>query len=278
MLNELEPIFCEDLLKDIDNQLYKIMENINMDEWNKPTIYPNWKVKDIFSHIIDTSIRRLSNGWNNSDINKRKIKVDTYKDLVTLIERSADEWVEATKRISPQILLLLFSIIKDKLYDFMKKQNHFDDSRVSVLWAGETKSKVWFDYGREYTEHWLHQQQIRDALNICPLDDKKYLNAVLEILIRCLPVTYENINRPIGTVLKIETVGSFVKEYYLVKNEKWNLYNGKNEKADATIIVDNLMLSKMLSRIIKEENIKYKIVGNDIELAKEIEKAKALMV
>ncbi len=87
MLNELEPIFCEDLLKDIDNQLFKIMENINMDEWNKPTIYPNWKVKDIFSHIIDTSIRRLSNGWDNSDINKRKIKVDTYKDLVTFIEK-----------------------------------------------------------------------------------------------------------------------------------------------------------------------------------------------
>jgi hypothetical protein len=172
---------------------------------------------------------------------------------------------------------LLFSIIKDELYKYIKEQNYFDDSRFSVLWAGESKSKNWFDYGREYTEHWIHQQQIRDALNINPLDNEKYLNAVLEILIRCLPVTYENIDRPLGTKLKIETTGSFFKEYYLIKDEKWNLYRGSNESVDTAIMIDNLILCKMLSKIIKEEEINYKIIGKDIELAKEIEKAKALM-
>jgi hypothetical protein len=278
MLKELEPIFCEDLLKDIDDKLYEIMKNIKIEDWNRSTIYPNWKIKDIFSHIIDTSIRRLSNGRDGFNREDRKIKIDTYKDLVLFIEKFADEWVEATKRISPQVLLSIFLIVKDELYEYIKKQNHFDEARASVLWAGEIKSKIWFDYGREYTEHWIHQQQIRDALNIHPLDGKIYLEAVLEILIRCLPVTYSNINRPAGTRLKIETIGAFSKEYYLINDDgKWNLYTGKDETADITIIIDSLILCKMLSRIIKQEEIQYKIIGSDIELGKEIEKGKALM-
>jgi hypothetical protein len=277
MLNELKPLFCEDLLKNIDNQLYEIMKNTKTEDWDKPTIYPNWNVKDIFSHIIDTSISRLSNGRDNFHGKNSTINITAYKDLVALIEKSADEWVEATKRISPQVLVLLFSIIKNELYEFIRKQDHFDDSRVSVLWAGESTSKLWFDYGREYTEHWLHQQQIRDALNLCPLDDATYLSAVLEILIRCLPAAYENVSRPTGSTLKIETTGSVVKEYYLIKKEKWNLYSGKNEGADAAITIDSLILCKMLSRIIRREDIHYKITGTDRELAKEIEKATAVM-
>ena len=33
-----------------------------------------------------------------------------------------------------------------------------------VSWAGEQASENWMDTGREYTEHWHHQMQIRDAV------------------------------------------------------------------------------------------------------------------
>ena len=34
----------------------------------------------------------------------------------------------------------------------------------NVAWAGEQTSPNWFDIGREYTERWHHQQQIREAV------------------------------------------------------------------------------------------------------------------
>jgi hypothetical protein len=276
-LKELDPVFCEDLLKEIDDKLFDIMKNIPLDDWNTTTLYPDWKVKDIFSHILDTSIRRLSDQRDMYHDTNKVVQITSYQDLVEFIEKLADEWAAITRRISPQVLLSLFSLIKNELYVFMKNMKPFDDAAISVAWAGEKKSKIWFDNAREYSEHWIHQEQIRDALNIEPLDNSRYLMPVLETLIRCLPVAYSNIHKDNGTTVQIKTTGSVISEYYLEKNEeKWELYIGSCINPNSFIIVDSFQFCKMLSRIIEPNTLKYEIFG-DKELGRNIEKAIALM-
>jgi hypothetical protein len=34
-----------------------------------------------------------------------------------------------------------------------------------VSWAGPDTSPAWLDIARDYTEFWVHQQQIRDAVD-----------------------------------------------------------------------------------------------------------------
>lgn len=276
-MKELDPLFCEDLLKEIDDQLFDIMKSIPLNDWNTTTLYPNWKVKDIFSHIIDTSIRKLSSQRDMYHDSSKVVHIASYIDLVEFIEKLADEWANTTQRISPQVLLFLFSVIKNELYVFMKSMKPFDDALISVAWAGEEKSKVWFDNAREYTEHWIHHEQIRDALKIEPLDNSRYLNPVLETFIRCLPVAYSNIHKDNGTTVQIKTTGSVVAEYFLEKNEaEWKLYVGNCINPNSIVIVDSFQFCRMLSRISASNKVKYEIVG-DNELGRNIEKAIALM-
>ena len=58
-----------------------------------------------------------------------------------------------------------------------------------VAWADESKSENWFDIGREYTEWWHHQAQIRDAVRAQALAGREWLHPVLksssQALARC---------------------------------------------------------------------------------------------
>lgn len=40
-----------------------------------------------------------------------------------------------------------------------------------MSWAGEDGDAGWLDIGREFTEQWHHQMQIRDAVGAAPLPD-----------------------------------------------------------------------------------------------------------
>ena len=276
-LKELEPLICEELLREIDDQLVMILKQKSMEDWNKSTLYPTWKVKDVFSHILDTSIRKLSEQRDCHKDSTKKGPITSYKELVSFIESLADEWTNTTRRISPKVLLTLFDAIRIELYEFMKSLDPFCDALYSVAWAGEEKSKVWFDNAREYTEHWLHQQQIREALNYKSLDEPKYLKPVLETFLRCLLVTFKNLERPYGTIIKIQTIGSVKQDYYVRKDEfGWKIYIELDCEPNSEIRIDSLLLCRMLSKIAEGKEIKFEIHG-DMELGEEIRNATALM-
>lgn len=107
-MRQIQPLFCEDLLREIDDLLLEIMEDISADDWERKTLYPNWKVRDIFSHIIDTSIRKLSNQRDKYFDKSSEPNFKSYDELINYIENMADNWAIVTRRISPQILLSIF--------------------------------------------------------------------------------------------------------------------------------------------------------------------------
>ena len=231
MFQVLRPIFTNELLKDCDEQLYLLLLNVSPNDWVRIAAYGDWTVKDVFSHLVDVSMRRLSSGrdkfWLPLDA-----PIISYHELVEYIDRLADEWVLATRLVSPRILLELYGKLKDDLYDYLLGCDPFAEG-IPVAWAGEDRSANWFDQAREYTEHWIHQQQIRSALSLPPLSGQKHWEAVLDISVRCLPAAYQNVCLSKGTVLGITVTDEVCKEYYLVREESdWKLYTGKDEKTD----------------------------------------------
>ena len=79
-----------------------------------------------------------------------------------------------------------------------------------MLWAGESRSEVWFDCARDITEHWHHQQQIQEATGTASLITREYYPyypTVLSVLIRWVPVAYFKVGAPAGTAVRL-TAGS----------------------------------------------------------------------
>ena len=62
------------------------------------------------------------------------------------------------------------------------RQSRSDRDRWPIDWAGPEPAPIWLHVAREYTERWVHQQHIRDAVGRPGLNERRWLGPVLESL------------------------------------------------------------------------------------------------
>lgn len=100
-------------------------------------------------------------------------------------------WTNATKRLSPQILIQLLDISGKQYIQHLQGLNPFDKAVFSVAWAGQEVSQNWFHIAREYTEKFIHQQQIRDAVNKSAIMTRKLYYPLLDTFMYALPYIFQ---------------------------------------------------------------------------------------
>jgi hypothetical protein len=114
--------------------------------------------------------------------------------------------VEASRQIPPTLLpdLLLASgrRLDDSLADVdMEAQG------VPVAWIGSGPPPIWVDVAREYTDRWVHHQQIRDAVGLPGLKGREWMHPVLQTFMLALPRAYEGVPALDGTTVRIVVSG-----------------------------------------------------------------------
>ena len=168
-----EIIEVRHLFPELYSELIELLQNLSPDEWNNSTSSSKWTVKDIVAHLVDTDLRRISFQRDHliPPIYSRQIEND--KQLGEYINYLNNTWVEVSKRLSPGVLIDLLKYIKIEMPKLLNSLNMDDEALFGVSWAGEKKSKSWFDIAREYIEKWYHQQQIREAVGKPLLSDEK---------------------------------------------------------------------------------------------------------
>ena len=114
------------------------------------------------AHILDGNIRVLS-GLRDK-YQGEKPYINSYQALLDYLNYLNAEWVKAMKRVSPEMLIDLLKHTGEPYFKYYVSLNPFENAVYSVAWAGESESKNWMHIAREYTEKFLHQQQIRDAV------------------------------------------------------------------------------------------------------------------
>jgi hypothetical protein len=151
-----------------------------------------------------------------------------------LINGLNHEWVAATRRLSPQVLTELFELASRDLADFFEARPLDAPALFAVSWAGEETSAGWFDIGREFTELWHHQMQIRLAVGAAPLAEARYLRAVLDISMRALPHVYRDVSAEEGTTIAFSIEGPAGGSWTLTREaDRWTLWAGAFNRADA---------------------------------------------
>jgi hypothetical protein len=212
-IKKLQIIDVVSLFPKINKSLIDLLTNLKKSDWNKPTVLPNRSVKDLASHILDCSLRRLSMSRDNYRITPLKIK--TYKDLVKYIQKLNKTGIEFFKGLSPTILISLLKTSENWVYKYFKTLPLKGSAKFSVAWAGEEKSLNWFDIAREYTEKWHHQMQIRIALNkINIINTRKLFYPVINTFMRGLPHAYRNVKAKNKTGIEINIKGKTKNKNY----------------------------------------------------------------
>ena len=216
---ELPPILTAHLFPKIEEMLIALLRSLAPDDWERQTIAPKWKVKDVAAHLLDTQLRKLS------------IARDGYlppgppvTDLVAFIDRLNQEGVMLYRRLSPPVLISLMELASRQSAEYHISLDPFSPALFSVSWAGEAVSLNWFDTAREFTERWHHQQQIRLAVGRPGIETRELYHPVLDCFLRALPYTYRDAPAETGTVLQFEISGDCGGTWWLYRDgNSWRL-------------------------------------------------------
>nr|WP_299341531.1 maleylpyruvate isomerase N-terminal domain-containing protein [Allomuricauda sp.] len=224
------PIDTRPLFKPLDKKLIELLKSLEADDWNKQTVAKDWKVKDVVSHIIDTKLRTLSM-QRDKYFGEKAPEINSYGDLVAFINKLNADWIQASKRFSPEVLIFLLESIGDSTADYYNSLDPWDEAIFAVDWAGESKSYNWMHLAREYTEYWHHQQQIRDAVGQQGIMTKTFFHPFMDTFFQALPHTFKDVEAEPGTLVEVHITSDIGGTWYLQKLEgDWQLV----EKADNT--------------------------------------------
>ncbi|PZX46325.1 maleylpyruvate isomerase N-terminal domain-containing protein [Algoriphagus chordae] len=270
-MKKAEQIDVVALMSELDTLLFKLLEGLSADDWDKQTIAPKWKVKDVAVHLLDGNLRTLSM-LRDDYYGEKPENINSYQDLIDFLNRLNADWVKATKRLSPKVIIDLIKSSGKEYCDFLATLNLNDKAEFSVAWAGENESKNWFHIAREYTEKWHHQQQIR--LAVCDeqklLDEKWYL-PFLDTSVRALPHHYRNVKGAAKDLIKFTFIGKTEKSWFLYYDNGWALFASTNQEPNCEVkIRDNYAWKIFTKAINREEAIENSEIIGDIKLGEKI--------
>ncbi|NOT58839.1 MAG: maleylpyruvate isomerase family protein [Acidobacteria bacterium] len=248
-MKSLEPIITAHLFPQLDEQLVVLLRSLNADEWNAPTIVPNWRVKDIAAHLLDTALRRLSLARDGYFA-----EAPTDGDFVGFINRLNHEGVTVYRRLSPSVLIALMEVATRECAEHFASLNPFGKAVFAVSWAGESESLNWFDIAREFTERWHHQQQIRLAVNREGIMTREFYFPVLDAFMRALPFHYRNVTAVSGTLLRFDVTGEGGGSWTLFREgEQWRLIKDASENLVAHITIPPEIAWRIFTKGLSQE-------------------------
>jgi len=245
--SELAPILCAPLLREVDQKLIELLRSLSPGEWELQTVAPQWRVRDVAAHLLDTALRKLSLARDSCFV--ETVSIPTPRDLVELIDRLNREGVAVYRRLSPQVLISMMEVACAQSADYHESLDPFAPALFPVTWAGDLSSPNWFDTARELTERWHHQQQIRLATNRPGIMTRELHHPVLDCFLRALPHLYRQVAAAEGTVVAVEITGDCGGEWLLTRGpHEWSLVSHSEACPDARVTIPQELAWRLFTR------------------------------
>ncbi len=259
MTKQLIPVDVVHLLPALDEKLITLLESLTDEEWQKQTIAKLWTVKDVAAHLLDGNVRipsMLRDGYFGE-----KADVQTYEELVQFLNRLNADWVKAMKRVSPKMLIYLHKATGNLFSDYYASLDPFEKSGFPVDWAGEKESKNWMHIAREYTEKWLHQQQIRDAVGKPGLMTREFFYPFINTLMFALPYTFRNAVAEESAMVKMNISGTIGGSWFVKRVEaQWQLVKEEDTSPTSEITIDPDTSWKLFSKSLRRADVMDKVI------------------
>ncbi len=254
MPEPLEPVDTRRLFRPVSSGLVALLRDLAAAHWERPTIAGDWLVRDVVAHLLDSTLRRLSFHRDGMRPPPPPHPIDSDRDFVGFINGLNAAWVAAARRLSPRVLTDLYERAGGEAADFFEAVPLDAPALFPVSWAGEDASAGWFDVGREFTELWHHQAQIRLAIGAADLDDPRYLAAVLDVAVRGLPHAFRSVPAEPGDTIALNIDGASGGRWTLARAAtRWTLSRGEPAAPVARIALSDDSAWKLLFNALSNE-------------------------
>lgn len=241
-MSPLAPCFTAQLFQPLHAELLKLLKSFDAADWQRSTVAPKWTVKDIVAHLLDVDLRRIA-VYRDGHFAPADKPPTTEREIAAFVNRLNAEGVAFGTHLSPRVLIDLHAITGPWIAEHMAALDPHGKAVFAVSWAGEAESENWMDIGREYTERWHHQMQLRDATGRpLMLLEPQWMRPLLDLSVRALPHAYRSVDAAPGTSIAIEIGGATTGAWTLVRQAaSWQIVSGRSNRADATIrMTDNV--------------------------------------
>lgn len=263
-IHHVVPIEVKHLFPVLDEKLKDLLNSLSPEDWERYTIAKKWRVKDVAAHLLDGNLRTLSAARDKYHGDTPE-NIGGYSDLVNYLNNLNADWVQAFRRVSPQVLVELLEITGSQYAGYMNSLDPWAEAIYPVSWAGEEISANWFHIAREYTEKWIHQQHIRHAIGKeAELLEKELFHPFIATTMCGLPYTYHKVEVPTGTSVAVRVTG-IEDEWHINKtDEGWVLRKETRLEPDSRVTLDKDTAWKLFSKGISPEEAlpKATIKGN----------------
>jgi len=253
-MQAVEPVMVVDLFPQERRLLLELFAKLSEEDWQRPTVCAGWSVRDIGLHLLGDDIGYLArnrDGFSNPFFAGRDM--ERWESLVQSINEANELWVRAMQRVSPALLADLLELTGKQFYEYVASLDAMA-MNGTVSWAGPGAAPVWLDIAREYTERWLHQQQIRDAVHRPGLKERKFFHPVLDTFVRALPHTYRDVAVTDTTVVKLVVTGEAGDVWYVVGVANgWSLYKTVELQPVCAVTMDQETCWRLFTKGIDKE-------------------------
>jgi len=247
------PIDTRRLFRPVSTSLVVLLRGLRQEDWTCPTVAGQWVVRDVVAHMLDATLRRLSFHRDGMAPPPPPRAIESERDFVGFINDLNAQWIGSAKRLSPRVLTDLYERAASEAADWFESLPFDAPALFPVSWAGEDASAGWFDVGREFTELWHHQQQIRMAVGAASLADPRYLGAVIDVALRGLPHAFRNVPAESGQHIVIDIGGPSGGQWTLsYEAPRWTLFRGEPSSARARIRLTDETAWKVLFNALTE--------------------------
>lgn len=239
-----EPVQVLDLFPLERAALLELLSGLTSEEWERPTVCTGWSVKDVALHVLGGDLGNISGRrdgvWG--------LNPTPGESLGTFINRINEEWVQTARRLSTKVIVDLLAFAGPQLFDYFAT---LDLTALGgrVSWAGPGPAPVWLDVAREYTERWMHQQHIRDAVGKPGFTEDRFFAPVLATFVHALPHTFHDTDALPGTMVQLHIEGDAGGDWAVVRErDKWTLYAGAAEKPNARVDLDQSVAWRLFTK------------------------------
>lgn len=241
------------LFRPVSRNLVALLRALQPQDWGRPTVAGSWTVRDVVAHLLDSTLRRLSFHRDGMAPPPPSRAIASERDFVAFINDLNAQWIASSKRLSSRVLTDLYERASREVADWFEALPLKAPALFPVSWAGEQISEGWFDIGREFTELWHHQQQIRMAVGATGLADHRYLGAVIDIAMRGLPYAFRDVSADPGQSVVIEVTGNAGGRWTLVReHDRWRLWCGEAGAATTRLRLDDDAAWRLLFNALPE--------------------------
>lgn len=278
-MERLTPVYTAGLFPNLLAELVRLLRGLDEADWDRRTVAGEWRVRDVAAHLLDGDLRKLSWG-RDAPAPAGGRPALSYEEVMRLVQRANEAGVSYVGRLSTRVITDLLEVTGRWVADFVAALPPHEEALFPVAWAGEDRSENWMDTGREYTERWHHQMQIRDAVGAPGLLQRTWLHPLLDLSVRALPPAYAGVPAEPGTAVVLDVEAEGENTWSLVREDAgWIVCRGAAPAAAARVRMDADTAWKLLFNALPPHAARSRVaITGDASLAEPMLRTRSVMV